>query len=316
MTNNFTPTVVTHPKPSMKIDLPFFKRVGFGFNLFTNIVKGTKTSISEVSDSTYMSPLQPLVPVAPELKGRQWDFPVGYNINYQPRGYGTGLRPFGELRALSLNSEIFRIAIETRKNQVASLRWQIGYKDKDDSGDQHDDPRIKELTEFFQRPDKLQDWDDWVRQILEEVYVTDAVSIYRVKTKGGENGKRPYAFELIDGSTIFPFIEDDGRTPMPPSPAYQQIIKGMPAVDYTTDELLYAPSNRRVYTPYGYSVVEQIINSCRTDIQRIKYQLAYFTTGSMPDAYAIMGDKMTQDQIEAFERRFNPLFSYYTLMFP
>jgi hypothetical protein len=117
---------------------------------------------------------------------------------------------------------------------------------------------------------------------------------------------RPYAFEILDGQMIKPLVDEDGRRPLPPDPAYQQIIKGSPRVDYTSDELLYAPRTILADNPvYGYSLVEQTLITAQTSIQRSKFQLAYFTEGSVPDAYAALPEGMTMDQIKAFEERFN-----------
>jgi hypothetical protein len=91
-------------------------------------------------------------------------------------------------------------------------------------------------------PDVEHDWDDWLRMWLEEVFVTDAPAIYPRKTKGGEL----YALEHIDGATIKRILNADGRTPLPPDPAYAQVIKGITAANYTTEELYYLPRNVRV----------------------------------------------------------------------
>ena len=131
------------------------------------------------------------------------------------------------------------------------------------------------------------------------------MSVYRPKTRKGS----PYAFELIDGATIFPLVDEDGRRPMFPDPAYQQVIKGTPRIDYDTSELLYFPKSLRVWTLYGYPVVEQILMTARKAINRDQYQLLYFTAGAVPDAYAEMPEGMTPDDIKAFEDRFNNLMT-------
>ena len=63
---------------------------------------------------------------------------------------------------------------------------------------------------------------------------------------------------VIDGATIFPLIGEDGRAPEAPDPAYQQILHGVPAADFTRDELLYLPRNLRAHRLYGMGPVEQI----------------------------------------------------------
>lgn len=248
-----------------------------------------------------MSALQPLKPYLPALFGRQWDFKVGRNIDYTPRG-GEPIT-FWLLRRVARESEIIRLAIETRKDQLCAQHWQI--KGKEDRDVAEDDPRIATLTKFFRKPDTVHNWSEWYRMLLEEVFVIDATTIWREKLRGGKLN----ALRLIDGSTIFPLVDDLGYRPQSPDPAYQQILKGVPKANYTTDELIYAPRNVRVYTPYGYGAVEQCLMSCRTDIEREKNQLAYFTAGSVPDAYMTMADGMPNDAIKSFEDRFNDLLA-------
>ena len=44
-----------------------------------------------------------------------------------------------------------------------------------------------------------------------------------------------------------PFIGEDGRAPESPDPAYQQILKGIPAADFSAEELLYLLRNVRTH---------------------------------------------------------------------
>lgn len=287
---------IPHPPAVKMLDRPLFQRLGMA-------MKSARTIISGIDPSTQYSPLQPLTPFNPQLIGRQWDFPVGYNINYIPRGYQTGLVPFAELRNLARNCEILRLGIETCIDQISTFDWQ--FAPREDSTISPEDPRIAEITAFFKSPDKEHTFAQWIGAIIEELLVTDAVSIYRPKLRNG----KPAAFELMDGVTIFPMITEEGRRPQAPDPAYQQIIKGTPKTDYDTTELLYMPKKVRVYTPYGFSAVEQIIMTARKAINRDQYQLLYFTAGSVPDAYAEMPEGMTPDEIAQFNDRFNNMLT-------
>src|SRR5690242_6932226 len=73
------------------------------------------------------SPSVPLVPVDAEL-ARILDYPVGYNLQYRPRSYEPV--GFAELRALATNETLTRLAIETRKDQIEKLDWQIKPRDE------------------------------------------------------------------------------------------------------------------------------------------------------------------------------------------
>jgi hypothetical protein len=288
------------PKPPQG----FIARAKNSMRLATAYMKGDKTTISDITSETVFSPLQPLTPFSPQVTGRTWDYQAGTNIQFQPRGYGSGRLSFAKLREISLSCELLRLGIETVKDQISSFGWQ--FVPREDSKWGPEDKRIEELTQFFRKPDKIQSLDSWIRMALEEFIVTDALSIYRPKDRVG----RPYAFEILDSQTIKPLIDADGRRPMPPDPAFQQIIRGAPRVNYTQDELLYAPRNLLSYNPlYGYSIVETVLISAHTSLYRAKYQQAYFTEGSVPDAFGEMPAGMTPDQIATFEDRFNNILS-------
>ena len=55
-------------------------------SVFARLADATRYLITGVSPDTWLGPLQPLAPMAPpEVKGRQWDYPFGANLNYIPR---------------------------------------------------------------------------------------------------------------------------------------------------------------------------------------------------------------------------------------
>lgn len=259
----------------------------------TRLSSAVRYAIAGVTPDVWMSPNQPVTPVAQEVAGRQFDFPVGTNLFYTPRG--TELTSFQQLRALADNCDLVRLAIETRKDQMAALNWAVAHVDPDKDVDT--DPRAQAIDALFKRPDGVHGWQGWLRMLMEEVMVTDATSIYPRKLNNGQT----CSFELIDGTTIKPLVDDGGRMPLAPSVAYQQVLKGIPAADYTADELLYYPRNPRVNKFYGYSPVEQIIVTINTALRRAVSQLQYFTEGNIPAAFASVPKDWQPDQIKAFQ---------------
>ena len=76
------------------------------------------------SGSDWMGPQQPIPVSAPEnVAGRQFDYPVGYNISIRPRSYEP--ITFDQLRALAENWTLIRLLIETRKDLLCAMRWDI-----------------------------------------------------------------------------------------------------------------------------------------------------------------------------------------------
>ncbi len=259
-----------------------------------------------VKSTSWFGPQAPLPPMAPpDVAGRQFDYPFGFNLAIGPRvNEPTGFR---ELRALADSYDLLRSVIETRKDQIERLSWSIrprnfaaaGAAGGAGAGKQisPSDPRIAALTAFFQRPDKAHSWTTWLRMLLEDLLVIDAPTLYLRRTRGGAL----WALEPLDGATVKRLIDDWGRTPAPPAPAYQQILKGMPAVDYTADELIYAPRNARIHKAYGFSPVEQVQMSVSIALRRQIYQLQYYTEGNIPEALIGVPETWNPDQIRQFQ---------------
>lgn len=253
-------------------------------------------------DSGWMGPSRPLdvmVPAAqePEVVGRQFDYQVGTNRVITPRS--TEAVSFAQLRALADSCDILRLVIETRKDQMAKLRWHVTPKDPN----AEPDARCAMVENFLQFPDKEHDWDTWLRMLLEDLFVIDAPTVYIRKTVGGQL----YALEPVSGDTIKRLLDMQGRTPMPPNHAYQQIIKGIVASEYTTEEMVYRPRNVRSHKAYGYSPVEQVIITVNTALRRAVHQLQYYTEGNVPEAIVGTPESWNPDQIEQFQNLWDSL---------
>ena len=135
--------------------------------------------------------------------------------------------------------------------------------------------------------------------------VIDAATIYPRANRAGQL----YSLDIVDGSTIKPLIGEDGRAPEPPDPAYQQVLHGVPAADFSASELLYLPRNPRVHRLYGMSPVEQIALTVNIALRREAATLDYYRAGSSPDAFATLPKEWTGDQIRQFQDYFDALMS-------
>ena len=219
------------------------------------------------------SPGQPLTPPDAEPV-RVWDFPVGVNTVITPRA----AEPFGfaHLRAFA-NVELVRLAIETRKDQLEALRWRFNPVDGVAASPALT-ARAARLAQFWRKPDGVHPFAAWLRLAVEDLLAIDAPAFEKRRDRAG----RLIGLDVAPGDTIKLLVDETGRTPAPPAPAYQQIIKGRVWADLTTDELLYAPRNRRPNHLMGLSPVEQIVVTIQTVINRQAAQLAYFTEGNAP----------------------------------
>lgn len=253
----------------------------------------------EVLAPDWFGPNEPLQPVAPAqaVEGRQFDYGVGANMQVTPKQETTALRAvtFPQLRWLSENTEILRAVIETRKDKICGMDWDfrvIG----DNGKASKDDPRIAWLRKFYRRPDGRNGLKTWLRQLQEDLIVLDAPAIHVRRDAQG----RIMAFEQLDGATIKPLMDHLGRIPAAPVAAFQQTLKGMSAVFYSTDDLQYRPRNLRIHSLYGFGPVEQIQVYANMAIRRQLQQLGYFTEGNMPEG--IVPIQGTAEQVEKFQR--------------
>lgn len=266
--------------------------------VYSRIKHAMQYVVSGVGPQNFFGPWQPLRPVADKPEqgaiSRQLDYPVGQNLKIPPRaGEATS---FATLRGLAEDYDLVRLAIETCKDQIESFEWKIVPRDETaDPTSYHDD--IKAVTDFLTYPDKEHNWNQWLRMFVEDMLVLDAVCLFPQQDRGGGL----YSFDLIDPSTIKRVIDEYGRTPMPPSPAYQQVLKGIPAVDYTRDDLCYIVRNPRSWKLYGYSPVEQTIVTVNIAMRRQVSQLQYYTEGNVPEALVSTPDTWNATMVKDFQ---------------
>jgi len=273
--------------------------------MLARVVAGVRYAVSGVTPENWFGPAQPLKPIAQEqAEGRRFDYPVARNTRFTPRLEERF--SFQTLRNLADTCDVLRIVIETRKDQIESFEWEIVEKDKDDAPagkkkKEGPEPGVQEqidaATALIMQPTPDLDGPQWMRAFLEDLFVIDAVAIYPRMTKGGDL----FALELIDAATIHRIIDPTGRTPMPPDPAYQQVLHGVPAVDYSADQLVYTMRNPRTNRLYGYSPVEQIVTIVSTAINRATSQLQHYSEGNIPEAIAGLPPEWSMTQIKEFQ---------------
>lgn len=267
--------------------------------VLARIKRGAAYAFTGASD--WFGPGSPQPATAPAaVEGRQWQVPIGVNTIQTKKTEGID---FHTLRVFADAVDIIRLLIEERKDQLCALDWAVQKK-----GTQHGlrkaaaaDPRALSIEAFLQLPDQTQPWDQWLRLLLEDMYVLDAASLYVQQTKGG----KLFALHPIDGGTIKRLIDGRGWTPQAPLPAYQQILRGVVATDYTTDNLLYLARNRRTNRIYGYSHVEQIIVTARLWLARQASNLEYYDKGSIPDGFLSASKDWGPNEIKRYQDMFD-----------
>lgn len=283
------------------------------------------------------TPGNPLVPGninPPRTDGRadprRYEYQVAQNINVTE----NRLVPFKTLRATADQVDIIRRCLEVVKSKITAMNWDIVLSDDAseriaaESGKDHvramasarerftED--IARLRNFWEQPDKANGYTfaDWLNISLEDILVLDAWAIWPQKSVNGDL----FGFQLLDGSTIKPLIDDRGMRPMPPNPAFQQILYGFPRSEFmapmemedadgefTADELSYLVKNRRSWTIYGFSPVERALPLADIYLRRQDWIRKEYTDGVTPELMmktdANFGNN--PDLIRAYENIYN-----------
>lgn len=251
----------------------------------------------------WFSPQLPLQPQHQETAGRRLDYIAGYNIGTKPRR-DSGI-DFQTLRNFAKFYDLLRILIEKRKDQITNFDWSIVPSDEAIASGQN----IDKLTEsaaaaqkFLKFPDGRFKWNIWLRQVVDDMLVLDAISLWPVY-----KGNKLIRLETVDPSTIKLVIDESGRRPEAPFPAYQQVLHGIPTADFLHDELLYFMSNPSSDRIYGYSKVEQILTTIQIGLRRELSQMQFFTDGNVPAALAGVPETWNSDQIAKLQTAFDSL---------
>lgn len=237
---------------------------------------------------------------------RRYEYQVAQNINITE----TRFTPFKTLRASADQIDILRRCVEVIKAKIIGLEFDIvlgqdaAEKIIAESGIDHIramaqarqkfNNEIDRVRTFWENPDKANGltFSDWLNIALEEILVIDAWAVWPQRTVGGEL----YGLQILDGSTIKPLLDDRGMRPMPPAPAYQQILYGFPRSEFTannddpkadgeftSDDLAYMVKNRRTTSVYGLSPVERALPLADIYLRRQQWLRAEYTDGVLPE---------------------------------
>ena len=286
------------------------------------------------------TPLPPLAP--PEVAGRVADYTPGFNLSTGPRAFETV--DFGTLRLLADAFDPVRLIIERRKDQITRLPWTIrprhtrtSRRPKASDVSSGMRSRIADLTNFWRQPDYNVSFRQWLRTLLEDLLVIDAPSIYCERNGAGELIGLP----IVDGALIKRVIDSQGRTPRPIKwtgvpfswngelitaqnyekrgfklfmddllypPAYSLVLKGLPAVNYTTRDLIYRPLNTRPGRFYGQSPVEALMSTINIAMRRARHHGEYYRVGNMPEGIIGLPESWNPEQAQRFQDFWDNMF--------
>lgn len=288
---------------------------GLAQAITNRLYQAPPNTIGNVNPNNFPTVAQPVTPMAPAGSNPLVNhFTYGQNLNYTPRP--DAIYTAADLKTLSMYP-LSRICIDNTKDALCQMEWKIelrqlpGETEADVSARRKraakGDENIVKISRFIERPNPESDWSEWIRQILEDMLVIDGASTFVARKKNNSID----SLWWTPGEYITRYLDDMGRTPQPPYPAYAQLWEGIPRVNLTTAQLIYKPRNivPRVgilssYL-YGCSPTESVADELKVGISRLTYILAYYDEGSVGNMIHVAPPTITADKIEEATKVFN-----------
>ena len=218
---------------------------------------------------------------------------------------------FSVLRDLATNYPVLRSCIEYRKSQVTQLDWNVTPIEINNETitNENNIKRSKEIKKIFKFPTGKREvsFSNWIKQILEDMLVIDAIAIYRKRNRKGD----VIGYLPIDAATIELILEKDGTVPESPNDAYIQKIGIQEIARLTTDDLVYTMMNPRTYNPFGFSPVETLIITITTALKLQAYNLGYLSEGNVPEGFVKVPRDIasSRDQLKAWQDAWDAMLS-------
>ena len=262
-------------------------------------------------------PLRPVpgltdgIPALP--RPRQYQYNVGTNIVPAPRHEEAVT--FDELRNLASLYEgcqlcekaIYRVARRLHLQVVPRAEYL-------EPGEDALSPRWaaagRAMAEWLEEPDhRGTDLRDWLVAALRDNLQLDAVAVFHRRDRAG----RLHGLELVAGETIAALVDVGGRHPLPPAPAFAQVLYGVVASLWRADELDYLVEHPRTNSHYGVSPVESLLLRVNTALRKGHYDLTRYTDGATPSGVMESTDPrlvgMKSDDLQALQDLWNAVLS-------
>jgi hypothetical protein len=261
-------------------------------------------TIQNIDPQSWGSPLQPVQPWGPpKAEPRAFQTWEGQNLIFTPRSDAE--YSAADLKALA-SYPLARICVENVKDTVSRAPWEIQMRARPNETRASVQRRAKEnaddlikLNRFFEYPDREHNWQEWLRPLLDDMLVIDAGSVLLRQTRSGDLAE----LAVVAGETIVRYVDENGYTPLPPSPAYAANFWGIPWVNLSTDQLVYKPRNiarRNTLSSclYGFSPTEQLAPEIQIGMSRLEFVASYYREGSVPGVVQVAPRGTSPDRIE------------------
>lgn len=256
------------------------------------------------------APLPTVPDMAPEEGPRQRQYTVGENINPTPRAGEAS--SFSQLRNLALLYEGIQLCEQVWFDVINRLQPLVKFKPGViPDGESESDPKWRAVAEpaeqWLKRPDRVLTLHQWMTASVRDVLELGHGVIFTQRNRIGQI----LSLDNVDAATVKVLIDERGRTPSPPFPAFQQVVYGLPGGRYTTDEMLLIRETARTDSSYSFSRVERIIMRVNMALRKEHLDLTRYTEGSMPEGvmFPPLETNWSPEQCERYEARINNLIA-------
>jgi 8-oxo-dGTP pyrophosphatase MutT (NUDIX family) len=261
----------------------------------------------------WVSPFAPGRPLTPYFgynrRPRERDYDTGRNISTQTR---PGRMPFETIRHLITSYDVATICYRHAIQDLRSMRVRFEVMDG------YEENCVKEIAaakEFWRRPDKRLDPEsgkviagsgntlrNWLCKHATDVWRFDCGTLYRQRDRAG----RLISLPVADGTLFAPMLDYFGAEPIGEAPAFQQFIQGIPWDWLRSEDLIYEPMWPHTEDPYGIAPIETVLVNANTDLRLQTYFLQFFTTGNVPEAFAMAPeDQSDPDSLAEWQEDYN-----------
>ena len=268
----------------------------------TPSIIGDALALQGMNNGMSMGPGTPLTPERGySVRPRANDYPVGVNANSQSRR-AWGRTGYDVLRELMRAYDVAQMCKNHKIDELRSMEPMFtpmdGFKGDGEAA-------VAAAKAALALPDREHSWDEWLSLWLDNLLTFDSGPLYRRRNRNGQI----IALEVVDGSTIYPLIDGNGRCPQAPAPAYQQIIKGQASVDFTAEDMTYARFRPQTDSPFGMAPLESIMMAVNTDMRFQWHLLQMFTEGSIPGGFMeVPPDISNPDQVAEWQDYWDATF--------
>jgi 8-oxo-dGTP pyrophosphatase MutT (NUDIX family) len=248
-----------------------------------------------MNQTANLGPGSPITPMTGySVRPKASDYPVGVNIAMASR-QAWGRTDYSVLKGLIDAWDVARMCINHKIDEIRSMEPLFTPADGI-SGDVADAIDAAKAVMAF--PDREHDWNGWINILLENALRYDSAPTYRRRNMDGDI----IAYENVDGTTVFPYVDDHGRRPAAPAPAYFQRRMGMTDTWFTSQDMSYNVFRPQADSPYGLAPIESILLTANTDLKFQWHFLQMFTDGSIPGGFMqLPPDVSSPDQVAEWQ---------------